>query len=76
MSEQFRQLQDLRSQLHEVDGELVLAAKPLAGLGDLSLAQREQVAARIRAALARWEAVTKEISQVLQTASPKPGDIQ
>ena len=76
MSERLTQLQDLQAHLHEVNGQLVLAAAPLVALGDMSLEQREEVAARIRQALTRWEAVTKQISQLLQTAAPKPGDVQ
>jgi ABC-type transporter Mla MlaB component len=65
MSEQLTQLQRLREQLHEVNDALARAARPLERLDDLHGPQRQQVASEIRAGLARWEDVTRQISRVL-----------
>ena len=70
LHEQLTQLQRLQGELHEVNQELARAAHPLERLSDLNDQQRQQVADRIRAGLARWEAVTQQISQVLQTGGP------
>jgi hypothetical protein len=69
MSEQLTQLQDLQAQLHEVNQEFARAAQPLERLSEMNLKQREQLADQIRAVWARWEAVTQQISQVLQSDS-------
>ena len=78
MSDQLKRLQELEAQLREADEEFSQAAKPLDGLRDMSLEQRQAVAARLRKAEAHWEAVTREMSQVLQqkTTASKPGEIQ
>jgi transposase len=67
MSERLTQLRTLHAQLHEVNEELSRAARPLERLAELNGEQRQHVAARLRAGLARWDAVTREISQVLGT---------
>jgi hypothetical protein len=69
MSEQLKQLQNLQAQLHEVNLEFARAAQPLDRLSPLNLKQREQLAGQLRAVWARWEAVTQQISQVLQSGS-------
>ena len=68
MSERLTQLRRLHAQLLEVNEELSRAARPLERLDDLDEAQRQDVAAHIRAELARWDAVTREISEVLGSA--------
>jgi hypothetical protein len=68
MNEQLTQLQSLQGRLHEVNQECARAAVPLERLDEMNEAQRRQLAAQIRAALARWEAVTREISQVLRSS--------
>jgi flagellar biosynthesis chaperone FliJ len=69
MSEQLKQLQDLQTQLHEVNLDFARAAQPLDRLSEMNLKQREQLADQLRAVWARWEAVTQQISQVLQSNS-------
>jgi flagellar biosynthesis chaperone FliJ len=69
MSEQLIQLEDLQTQLHEANQELARAARPLERLSEMKEAERQQLAAIIRAGLARWEAVTREISQVLRSGN-------
>jgi uncharacterized protein YaaN involved in tellurite resistance len=69
MSEQLTQLEGLQAQLHEVNRELARVARPLERLSEMNEAERQQLAAVIRAGLARWEAVTREISQVLRSDS-------
>ena len=66
MSDQLIQLQRLADELHEVNQELARAARPLAGQPELSDDQKRDIGARLRAGLARWEDVTRQISQVLQ----------
>jgi transposase len=73
MNEQLTQLQSLQGRLHEVNQECARAAVPLERLDEMNEAQRRQLAAQIRAALARWEAVTREISQVLGSGSANGG---
>jgi hypothetical protein len=67
MIEQLRQLEELHAQLHEVNLEFAQAALPLAGASDMTDEQRRQIGSRLRAAQARWEAVARQISQVLET---------
>lgn len=67
MSEQLTQLQRLQAELHEVNQEFARAALPLERLPEMNEEQRQQLATQLRAAQARWEAVTQQISQVLQT---------
>ena len=62
---QLAHLQRLEAELHAVNEELAQAARPLERLSDLNEAQREQVANKIRAGLARWELVTQQISQAM-----------
>lgn len=71
MSNQLEQLQDLEAQLHEVNEEFARAALPLDRITDLDFKQREKTGDQLRAALARWESVTQQISQLLETASAK-----
>jgi hypothetical protein len=66
---QLKQLRDLEAQLHEVNQELARAALPLMQVSELGDEERRQVGARLRSGLARWEAISREISQVLQTGS-------
>jgi hypothetical protein len=65
MSEQLKQLQDLEVQLRQVNEEFAKAARPLERLSELNQKQRQDVAAELRAWLARWERVTHEIEQVI-----------
>ena len=67
MNEQLTQLQSLEARLHEVNQECARAAVPLERLDEMNEAQRRELAAQIRASLARWEAVTQQISQVLRS---------
>ena len=73
MNEQLTQLEGLQARLHDVNQECARAAVPLDRLGEMNDAQRRQLAAQIRAALARWEAVTQEISQVLRSCGAAGG---
>ena len=67
MIEQLKQLEELHAQLHDVNREFAEAALPLAGASDMTDEQRRQIGARLRAAQARWEVVTRQIAQVLET---------
>jgi flagellar biosynthesis chaperone FliJ len=69
MSEQLKQLQDLEALLHEVNQEFARAARPLYRMTDLNNEQRQKIGAQLRAAAARWESVTQQISQALGTGS-------
>jgi flagellar biosynthesis chaperone FliJ len=69
MSEQLKQLQDLEAELREVNREFARAARPLDRMTDLNNEQRQKIGAQLRAAAARWESVTQQISQVLGTGS-------
>jgi anti-anti-sigma regulatory factor len=74
-NERLTKLQRLQAELHEVNEELVVAARPLERLSEMSLEQRQNLADQIRAKLARWESVTREIQQVMGTskvAEPAP----
>jgi hypothetical protein len=66
MIEQLKQLEDLHAQLHEINLEFAQAALPLAGASDMTDAQRQRIGSHLRAAQARWEAVTRQISQLLE----------
>ena len=68
MSEQLKQLQELETQLHEVNQEFARAALPL-DQTDLNDEQQEKLGAQLRAVLARWESVTQRISLVLGLGS-------
>ena len=65
MSERLTQLQRLADELHEVNQELALASQPLEWLRDLNDNQKREIGGRLRAGQARWEDVTRRISQVL-----------
>jgi hypothetical protein len=65
MSTTSAQLAALIAELHEVNVELAEAARPLDRLPDLNQAQRDGIAARIRAGLGRWESITRRIDQAL-----------
>ena len=67
MSEQLTRLRELEVELREANRDFELVARPLARLSEMNGAQRQQLADRLRAVQARWEAVTRQISQVLQT---------
>ena len=67
MSAQLTELERLEAELHEVNQECARAAVPLDRLDEMNEAQRRELAAQIRASLARWEAVTQQISQVLRS---------
>jgi hypothetical protein len=71
MSDQLIQLQRLQAELHEVNQELAHAARPLHWLDELNEQQRQELADKIRAGLARWESVTQQISQVFGTGVAK-----
>lgn len=60
------QLAELIDELQEVNRQLVDAARPLEGLPDLNLAQRQSLGDQIRAGLARWENVRQRIAEVLE----------
>jgi len=66
------QLAELIDELHEVNQQLVEAARPLHRLPDLNQDQRQVVGDQIRAGLARWESVRQRIAEVLgpEEASP------
>jgi hypothetical protein len=63
------QLQRLQVELHQINEEFAKAARPLARLAEMNGEQRERLADELRARLARWESVTQQISQVMETAS-------
>jgi flagellar biosynthesis chaperone FliJ len=65
--EQLTQLQQLEVELHKANQELAEASQPIERLSEMNDEQRRQLADQIRAKLARWEAVTQQISQVLGT---------
>jgi ABC-type transporter Mla MlaB component len=67
VTEQLAELERLRAELHEVNEELVQAARPLERVSEMSLEQRQKLADQIRAKLSRWESVTREIQQVMET---------
>jgi hypothetical protein len=67
MSEQLTQLRRLADELHEINQELSRAARPLEGRPELDDRQKQDIGARLRAGLARWEDVTRQISRALQT---------
>ena len=69
MSERLTQLQRLADELHEINQELSRAARPLDGHPDLDDRQKLEIGTRLRAGLARWDDVTRQISQVLQADS-------
>ena len=69
MSDQLKQLQELQAQLQEVNQEFARAAQPMERLSEMNLKQRDQLGEQIRAVWARWEAVTQQISEVLQSGS-------
>ena len=69
MNDQLRQLQELQVQLQEVNKDFARAAQPLERLSEMNLKQREQLADQIRVVWARWEAITRQISQVLHSDS-------
>jgi hypothetical protein len=71
MNDQLIQLRELETQLHEANQECARASRPLDRLSELNGAQREQVGAQLRSAWARWEAVTRQISQVLKSDGPR-----
>ena len=71
MSAQLTQLNRLQADLHLINEELAQAAKPLSHLSELSLEEREQVADKIRAGLARWESIRDELSCVMSSALAK-----
>ena len=66
MSEQLTQLQRLADELHEINQELSRASRPLDGQPDLDDRQKLEIGTRLRERLARWDDVTRRISQVLQ----------
>ena len=69
MSEQLKHLQELEAQLHEVNQEFARAARPLQRVSQMNGEQRDQLAGQLRAMFERWEAVTRQISQVLQSGN-------
>ena len=69
MSEQLKRLRELEGELREVTRDFELVARPLVRLSEMNDAQRQQLADRLRVVQARWEAVTRQISQVLRTDS-------
>ena len=69
MREQLKHLRDLETELHEVNQAFAAAARPLAVASELNDQQRQEIGAQLRAAQARWETVTRQISQVFQTDS-------
>jgi len=71
MLDSVKQLEELETRLSEVNQLLVQAARPLDQTPELNEQQREQVGTQLRAGLARWEAVTQQIAQVLETINEK-----
>jgi hypothetical protein len=69
ISDELTELGRLQAELHEVNEHLAQAARPLDRLAELNEEQRREVAAKIRAGLARWESVTQRISQVMGSGS-------
>jgi predicted nucleic acid-binding Zn-ribbon protein len=69
VTNQLTQLQRLQVELHQINEEFAKAARPLARLAEMNGEQRERLADELRARLARWESVTQQISQVMETAS-------
>lgn len=67
MSEQLKHLLELEAQLHEVNRAFAAASRPLERLSEMNLQEREQVAAGLRAAQARWEQLSGEIAELLRT---------
>ena len=63
--ERLSQLQQLELELHEANQELAEATRPNARLSDMSDEERHQLADQIRAKLARWDALTQQLSRVL-----------
>ena len=74
MSVRSEQLGVLLAELHAVNVELADAARPLDRLPDLTDKQRDDVAARIRSGLARWESVTRRIDEVLGGSGKGDGE--
>jgi hypothetical protein len=69
VSDELTELGRLQVELHEVNDHLAQAARPLERLAELNEQQRREVAAKIRAGLARWESVTQRISHVMGSGS-------
>jgi hypothetical protein len=67
------QLAELIDELHEVNQQLVEAAKPLQRLPNLNLGQRQSLADDIRAGLARWESVRQRIAEALEDPPEEAG---
>src|SRR5262249_15886108 len=60
-----KQLTELVQKLAEANQECAIAGRPLDNLAQLDLAQRQDVAQRIRAAEREWETVAQLVDQVL-----------
>lgn len=60
------QLEPLLNELHEINRQFLDAATPLRTREYLDQEARDQLGARLREALARWESITSKIHQVLE----------
>ena len=69
MSDRLTKLQRLADELHEINQELSYAARPLERQPDLDDRQKLEIGTRLRAGQARWDDVTRRISQVLHADS-------
>jgi hypothetical protein len=67
LHERLTRLQRLQGELHEVNEELAQASRPLERIAELNEQQRQEVAGKIRAGLARWESLTQQIHQAMET---------
>jgi len=65
MSAHTETLEKLLVELREVNGEFADASQQLQHLSEMSFAQRDAVADRLRTGVSRWENVSERISQVL-----------
>lgn len=65
MSEQLKQLEALRAELHRANEAFSAASREVDRVSELNLDERELLAARLRGAQAQWEAVTRQVADVL-----------
>ena len=74
MNSHSAQVGELIDELHEVNEQLAEAARPLQWLSDLDFDRRREIAAKMRAGLARWESVNQRIYGVLWRESEHSGN--
>jgi hypothetical protein len=68
-----QQMELLMPKLGDANKACVDAARPLQMLAEMNSAQREAVAAQIRAAQRQWEEITQQVAQLLTRASALRG---